>query len=209
MCKLFITATNTDVGKTYSILKLIEFFQAKGLRVIAIKPFESGVISNAVDSSAILELLDDSSLSIDDILYYRFKLPASIYVANESKIKIDYEGIKKRIEMLETLYDVVLIEGAGGLYVPLELDFYMIDLIKYLDTKALLITSSKLGSINDTLLSIKALESYGIIFEWCINLHQDKDSFYEITYPFYRDKFGGVKSIQDDIEQIVQKLQLF
>jgi len=211
MQKFFITATNTDVGKSYSIVKMINFFKKEGFRVLAIKPFESGVVDKPLDGSLILETLNDKNLTIDDIVYYKLKLPAAIYVANKiENIPINIDNIKTKIEQieLEGNYDVLLIEGAGGLLVPIELDFYIIDLIKLLEAKAILICDSKLGSINDTLLSIEALKSREIDFEFVINLFRDRDSFEKITYPFYKNKFEKVNFLENeqDLRNIFKEL---
>lgn len=75
----------------------------------------------------------------------------------------------------------------------------MIDLIRYLQNfyklKTLLIAPSNLGSINDTMLSIQALKKYSINFQWFINLHKDKETFKEITLPFYNDYFDRIRFI--------------
>lgn len=87
--------------------------------------------------------------------------------------------------------------GAGGLFVPIKKDFFMIDFIKELRVKTFLITSSKLGCINDTLLSIEALKNKQIDFDFFINLYEDKDSFEEVSKPFLKDYFKELKFLQD------------
>ena len=81
--------------------------------------------------------------------------------------------------------------------VPIKKDFFMIDFIKELGAKTFLITPSKLGCINDTLLSIEALKNKQIDFDFFINLYEDKDSFEEISKPFLEDYFGELKFLQD------------
>jgi dethiobiotin synthetase len=73
----------------------------------------------------------------------------------------------------------------------------MIDLIKIFDSLAFLITPSKLGCINDTLLSIEALKNRNIDFEFFINLHKDTDSFEKVSKPFLIDYFGNLNFLQD------------
>ena len=87
----------------------------------------------------------------------------------------------------------------------------MIDLIEFLGIdKTLLITSNKLGSINDTMLSIKALENKKASFLWAVNQHDSsKDEFFKITYPFYRDKFEEVLFLEEDLEKIANFLQSY
>jgi dethiobiotin synthetase len=93
--------------------------------------------------------------------------------------------------------DVLIIEGAGGLMVPIEKDIFIIDLIKEFDSEAILITPSKLGCINDTLLSINALKSKNIDFEFYINLYQDADSFEKVSKPFLLDYFKKLNFLED------------
>ncbi|MDX4063626.1 dethiobiotin synthase [Aliarcobacter skirrowii] len=199
---IFITATNTDVGKTYACEKFLNFFANANLRVGYFKPIETGVQnSSPLDGSKMLNLAkklnkDFEHISINDCVPYQFTLPASPYVAKENS-NIDIEFLKKKKEYLQKFCDILIIEGAGGLMVPIEKDFFMIDLIKEFNTKAFLITPSKLGSINDTLLSIEALKNRKIDFEFFINLYLDIDSFDKVSRPFLEDYFKELKFLQD------------
>ena len=84
----------------------------------------------------------------------------------------------------------------------------MIDLIKFFEIdKTLLVTPSKLGSINDTLLSIEALKNRNINFEWCVNLYEDKDSFFEVTYPFYEEYFEDIIILERDVKKLIDKIK--
>ena len=120
----------------------------------------------------------------------------SPYVAKgNSLISLDY--IKEKKKYLQQFCDVLIIEGAGGLMVPLEKNLFIIDLIKELDSQAILITPSKLGCINDTLLSINALKAKNIDFEFFINLYQDIDSFEKVSKPFLLDYFKELNFLND------------
>lgn len=188
--RIFITATNTNIGKTYTTLKLIEKLSEQGKKVGVFKPVETGVIDIPQDAKLLYEKAKIynpklNNLTIDDICPIQYKLPASPYVAKENT-KIDFKLIKNSLKKIENLCDVVLIEGAGGLLVPCELDFYMYDFIEFLKIdKTILVTPSGLGSINDTLLSQQFLKSKGINFEWIVNI-RDKKEYEKITLPFYR-----------------------
>ena len=81
--------------------------------------------------------------------------------------------------------------------VPVKKDLFMIDLINIFDSSAFLITPSKLGCINDTLLSCEALKNKNIYFEFFINLFQDIDTFDEVSKPFLLDYFGELNFLQD------------
>ncbi len=194
--KIFVTATNTGVGKTYVTAKLLELAAKAGLKPGAIKPIETGVHSSPEDGSKLLRKSQELNLSlkdvsIDDVVPYQFELPAAPYVAKKERT-IDIDYIKEKVAFLYDRCDILFIEGAGGLMVPIEQNYFMIDLINDLQTPALLVTPSKLGSINDTLLSMMALQNKNIPFEWYVNLYEDKEDFFKITYPFYEDYFDTV-----------------
>ena len=202
---LFITATNTNIGKTYTTLKLIDYFQSKGLKVGVFKPIETGVIDIPEDATKLFNAAIKNhpaleSLGIDYIVPYKFSLPAAPFVAC-GDVKIEKELILGHFKEIAKISDMVLVEGAGGLMVPIEKNFYMIDLVKFLKLKALLVTSSKLGSINDTLLSISALENRAIDFDWLVNIYEDVDSFETITAPFYEKVFGGYLTIKSYVHK--------
>ncbi len=189
MKPLFITATNTNVGKTYTTLKLIESFSKQGISVGVCKPIETGVITEPLDAKALLEAVQKhnpkfKNLKPKDITAYTFELPAAPFCADTQQI-IKIEVIKNKINELQKLCDLLIIEGAGGLMVPITKTYKMIDLAKELNLKTLLVTPSKLGCINDTLLSIEALKNYDISFDWCVNLFEDKEEFNKVTKPYY------------------------
>lgn len=193
----FITATNTDIGKTYASEVFLKQFAKDSKKVGYFKPIETGVQDIPLDGSKMLALTQslnpDFQVSLDDVVPFQFQLPAAPYVASGGKI-IDIAIIQQKLEYLLDFCDVLIVEGAGGLMVPINQDFFMIDLIKSINpTKTYLITSSKLGSINDTLLSINALKQKQIDFKWYINLYQDKEKFDEVTLPFYKAYFDTIR----------------
>ena len=197
---LFISATNTDVGKTYACEKFLNYFAKAGLKVGYFKPFETGVVDFPLDGSKMLELtkkLNPSfNVTINDVVPYQFELPAAPYVAKGNTI-IDIDFLKEKKKYLEQFCDVLIIEGAGGLMVPIEKDLFIIDLIKEFDCEAILITPSKLGCINDTLLSINALKAKNIDFDFYINLYHDINSFEKVSKPFLIDYFGKLNFLED------------
>jgi dethiobiotin synthetase len=197
---IFITATNTDVGKTYASEKFLRYFALQGLKVGYFKPCETGVIDLPIDGNKMLnitkKLNPDFNVDLYDVVPYQFKLPAAPYVAKGNTF-ISIDLIKEKKRYLEQFCDVLIIEGAGGLMVPLEKDLFIIDLIKELNCEAILITPSKLGCINDTLLSINALKAKNIDFEFYINLYEDFDSFEKVSKPFLIDYFKKLNFLQD------------
>ena len=207
MNPLFVTATNTNVGKTYTTLKLIESFSKQGILVGVCKPIETGVITQPLDAKELLEAVQKynpkfKTLKPKDITAYTFPLPAAPFCADHKQtIKIDV--IKNKIDELQELCDLLIIEGAGGLMVPITKEYKMIDLAKELNLKTLLVTPSKLGCINDTLLSIEALKSQNISFDWCVNVFEDEDTFEEVTKPYYDAVFDGWWRLDEGLEKFI------
>ena len=212
MQSLFITATGTNVGKTYTTLQLIRLLADRGIRPGVYKPIETGVTSEAPDASALLEACQAvnpvfKTLSVSDITAYTFPLPAAPYCADTEKT-INLQYIIDKHDMLLKKCDLLLIEGAGGLMVPITETYMMINLIKELEAKALLVTPSRLGCINDTLLSIMALKTFDIDFEWCVNLYEDREDFRSVTQPYYDTVFPDWWSVQDGMESFIPKYAL-
>ena len=210
MQSLFITATGTNVGKTYTTLALIEAFASRGLRVGVFKPIETGVAYTPPDATILLEACqkvnkDFRSFSPNDVTAYTFPLPAAPFCADKEGV-IDLHHIFSKYEELSKKCDLLLIEGAGGLMVPITKESMMIHLIKELDAKTLLVTPSRLGCINDTLLSIMALEHFGIDYDWCVNLHEEKELFEKTTKPYYDAVFPHWWEIDKGVENYIDTL---
>ncbi len=204
---LFITATGTNIGKTHTTVQLIEAFAAKGLSVGVFKPIETGVTTVPQDASLLLKVCQKvnkhfKELNPEDITAYTFPLPAAPFCADIHK-EIRIEKIIEKYQELSQLCDILLVEGAGGLMVPVTKDFMMIDLAKKLKAKVLLVTPSRLGCINDTLLSMEALSSRDMAFEWCVNLFEDKENFSEVTQPFYDEVVPDWWSVEQGIKRFI------
>ena len=207
---LFVTATNTDIGKTFASLKLIENIAKHKLRVGVCKPIETGVKDIPNDANKLLkkaQIYNSSfkSLKAKDITAYTFSLPSAPFCADVKK-EIRVEKIKEKIDELSKLCDVLIIEGAGGLFVPITKDYMMIDLAKELKAEVLLVTPSRLGSINDTMLSIEALKSRDINFDWCVNLYENIEDFNIVTKPFYDSYFTKWWILEDGLDDFLKRI---
>ncbi|KIM02898.1 MAG: ATP-dependent dethiobiotin synthetase BioD [Sulfurovum sp. AS07-7] len=206
---IFIIATNTNTGKTHTTLKMIDEFAKLGLKPVVFKPIETGVIDIPSDAKTLLEKAKSVNPSLQnltsfDITSYTFTLPAAPYVA-DSKKEIDISKIKNDFKKLSLLGDIILIEGAGGLMTPITKELKMIDLISLFDAHTLLVTSSHLGSINDTLLSMEAMKNRQLSFDWCVNIYGDINSFDFITKPYYDDEFPTWWSVENGLSAFAKE----
>ncbi len=210
--RIFITATNTDIGKTYVTTHLLKYYASLGYKVGVIKPIETGVEDAPIDGSLLFSLVQSlnpamGKLTLSDIVPIRFKLPAAPYCANDAR-PIDLSLVDDAINKIEPFCDILIIEGAGGLYVPIDRETMMIDLIERFKARALLVSHCRLGCINDTLLSIKALQAKNIDFVWTLNCHSDDHDFDKVSAPYFRDNFPDFTIFDNDITAIAQTLLL-
>jgi dethiobiotin synthetase len=197
---IFVTATNTNIGKTKGCELLLKKFAKEGAKVGYFKPIETGVKDLPKDGMSMLKLVKrlnpEFYPNINDIVPFQYRLPASPFVASNYK-KISINKIKKRAKFLLKYCDILVIEGAGGLMVPINHNFFMIDLIKKLQCETVLIVPSFLGSINDILLSKMALDIANINYKWYINLYKNKKEFRKITLPFLKIYFKELYYLKD------------
>jgi len=208
--RIFVTATNTDIGKTYTTSLLLKAFTAKGVRVGAVKLMETGVVQNAPDATLLLKILKECNKEFEDvdvsqIVPITYELPAAPYIASGKKT-VDLDLLTRTIETIEKKCDLLIIEGAGGLYVPLDSQYMMIDMIKYFKATALLVTHCSLGCINDTLLSEKALQRENIDYLSVFNCKGNEESFSKVSEPYFIDTRENILKVDDDIDTICDVL---
>ncbi len=158
--RYFVTGTDTGVGKTYVLSLILKFFIANGYYPSVMKPIETGcsTYKGELIPEDGLQLSDIVKMSnqLDKVVPYRFETPVAPYVASllENK-EIDLNNIK---QLSDNLKEPLFVEGAGGLMVPIKRNFFMIDLVNYLNLEVIFISPLRLGTINQTLLNIEAME---------------------------------------------------
>lgn len=156
---LFVSGTDTGVGKTHVTLALIAALQQKSLRVAAYKPIETGV-SDATSDAARLQRATGQTLPT---IRYGLATPAAPLVAASIEgVAIDLAQLAADLAALRAAHDVVVIEGAGGLLVPLTIDQTFADFAAALRLPTLLVARPGLGTINHTTLSIEAARHRGL-----------------------------------------------
>jgi dethiobiotin synthetase len=182
MESFFITGTDTDVGKTYITAGLAVYLRKSGIDVGVMKPFAAGIAQKKGYKSEDVEILSRSAMSCDPeslINPQFFKITASPYTAwKKLKIKPKISTILSSFKKLTKLHDMILVEGMGGIMTPILKDYYITNLIKDMKIPAIIVTSSKVGTVNHTIMTVKMCEKYKIPVKGIIINNFDKG--YEI-----------------------------
>ena len=158
----FVTGTDTNVGKTWATIALMQHFKNKNQSVIGMKPVASGCekINGEWQNSDALAIQKMGSLFVDYSLLnpYAYELPISPHLAGKEN-PANLEIIFTNFKTLQNLTDVLIIEGAGGWYAPLNESETIEDLAKKLNVPIILVVSIKLGCINHALLTLQAIKN--------------------------------------------------
>lgn len=162
----FVSGIDTDAGKSIATGIIAATLRGKGRKVITQKFIQTGCKGESEDilthrkiMGIPLQEADLDGTTCPYILTY----PSSPHLAAEiDGVTIDKQVIHRATEKLCRHYDVVLLEGAGGLFVPVSRHYLTIDYVREHDYPLILVTSSKLGSINHTLMSLELCLRYGI-----------------------------------------------
>ena len=166
MKPLFVTATDTDIGKTYVCAGLAYALKKSGIDVGIMKPFACGVKQKIGFSSNDLTILSNAAMVDDaeDIINpFFFPISASPYTAAKNLgVKIDVEHVMECFRKLDEIHDIVLVEGIGGIMTPILKDYAIIDLIKDLMANTIIVTSSKIGTVNHTVLTCNMCKNMNI-----------------------------------------------
>lgn len=174
----FISGIDTGIGKTYTTGYLAKLWNEQGKRTITQKLVQTGNTDISEDIEQHRKMMqmgwfpeDESKLTMPEIFTY----PASPHLATKiDGREIDFQKIADATRQLCEKYDAVLLEGAGGLMVPLTTELLTIDYIAEQKFPVILVSSGRLGSINHTLLSLEALKSRGLeLFALAYNLNDE------------------------------------
>ena len=162
----FIAGTGTGIGKTFFTAGFARFLCRHGFRTAVMKPVQTGLAENC-DDLGFIKMVAPGIIDIPLELAspYRFKMPASPHLASRrEEIKIDMKHIVSCYKSIRSEYnpDAVLIEGAGGLLVPLNKDEMMADLIRKFVMPVILVADAGLGTLNHTFLSLELLKKMKI-----------------------------------------------
>jgi len=176
-----VTGTDTGVGKTIVTAALVHALTIQGMKAGVMKPIETGVPANAFADSDWLISVTGTPHQPGLITPYRFKTAAAPLVAATAEgVTIDPTRIVSALEELSSRHDCLIVEGIGGVLVPVTEDLLVVDLIRMMGLPALIVARSGLGSINHSLLTVEGLRTRGIpilgfIFNNCIRPPTDAD----------------------------------
>lgn len=216
---IFITATDTDVGKTYVARGIVKELIKRGKKTGYFKPLQSGIIPNILsDADSVLSGISNS-VSPANLLTvknsYVTKTPCTPSVSAEIEdVKISLDKIENDYKELEKECDNIVVEGSGGLFVPVNEDYLMSDVIKRLNLPVIVVARPDLGTINHTLLTIKSLrdleiEILGVVIS---NYPNKTDDPAITTAPRLIEKFGNIKVLDiifqdgNDFSKIADKI---
>lgn len=190
---IFISGIDTDAGKTYATAWLANRLMSQGGKVITQKFIQTGNDGYSEDIVKHRQLMgtgmfpEDKDFTTAPII---FTYPASAQLAARIDGKeIDLNLIRRSTETLASRYDHVLIEGAGGLMVPITDDYFTIDYITDEHLPLALVTNGSLGSINHTILSLEAVKNRGI----------------ELRYLLYNTFFDNDTTISSDTQGFLSR----
>ena len=185
---IFITGTDTGVGKTVVTALLLWHLRQAGCNALAMKPFCSGSRADA----RLLRSLQKNLLTLEEINPFFFREPVAPAAAGGRRKTISLDTVLRKIGAVGRRCDVLLVEGIGGLLVPLGKNHTVADLISRLDCPTLVVARNRLGTINHTLLTVKALQAIGIKRVRIVMVGDKKADISAVSNPKIVKKMAGL-----------------
>jgi dethiobiotin synthetase len=167
MARLFVTGTDTGVGKTRIATALCHAFVAAGRRVAAMKPVASGCISTPEglrnEDALALKGAMNVRAGYADVNPYAFEPAIAPHIAaTEAGVSIDFEILERSYERLSLQSDVTIVEGAGGWLAPLDEGRTFADLAAHWGLDVVLVVGLRLGCLNHALLTVESIHRHGL-----------------------------------------------
>lgn len=154
---LFITGTDTGVGKTHTAVQLVRLLRASGVRCAGMKPICCG---DRHDAELLLTAGSDG-LRIEDVNPVWLKTPAAPLAGSLTEgVKIDIERIVAAFRALQARVKHVIVEGVGGWLVPIRSDYFVSDLAVELKLPVLVVAQNRLGCLNHTALTVRSIAEH-------------------------------------------------
>lgn len=166
---VFITGTDTEVGKTFVTKNLVRSLRKAGLRAVGVKPFICGPLE---DTEELFEA-NERELTLAHISPVQLPEPAAPIVAGNCEVTVN--EVVSEIQAASAPYEFTLLEGAGGWKVPVTKEWGIDSLAMALNLPVVIVVANKLGAINHTLLTIEAIEHSGLRVAGFILNHQQEE----------------------------------
>lgn len=156
---LFVTGTDTGVGKTHTVVQLLRLLRASGKTCAGFKPICCG---DRHDAKLLLSA-GSEGFAIDEINPLWLKTPLAPFAAAlAEKVKIDVDRLIAAFETLQRRVECVLVEGVGGWMVPIRGDYFVSDFAAALKVPVLIVAQNRLGCLNHTALTTRSVADYGL-----------------------------------------------
>jgi dethiobiotin synthetase len=156
---LFLTGTDTGVGKTHTAATLLRVLRKAGIRCVGYKPICCG----DRDDAEILLAASSSDATLDDVNPVWLKTPAAPYpAALVENVEIDTTMLVNRLRDLQARFEFVLVEGVGGWLVPIRRDYFVSDLAREMRLPVVVVALNRLGALNHTMLTVRAVTAAGL-----------------------------------------------
>ncbi len=181
MKSLFVAGNDTDVGKTYITAGLAITLRKIGFDVGVMKPFAAGTAQKKGYKSEDVEILSNAAQINDPenlINPQFFPIPASPYTAWKNlKTKPKINSVLTAYKKLSKLHSMLLVEGMGGIMTPILKDYFVTDLIKDMKIPSIIVTRSRVGTVNHTIMTVKMCQKYKIPIKGIIINDFDSDGY--------------------------------
>lgn len=200
---IFIAGTDTGVGKTFVAAGIARALRARGIGIGVMKPFETGCRSRGgklipVDAMTLMRSAEVTD-PLDLVNPYRFRTPlAPMVAARQEGRTIEIRKIKEAVRLLTKRHEFLIVEGAGGIMVPLTSRTSYLDLAADLRLPVLIIARPGLGTINHTLLTIAALRARRVPIAGTVFNHSagGQQGSAERTNPAVIERLSGVPVLE-------------
>lgn len=181
MKSLFVAGTDTDVGKTYVTAGLAVTLRKLGVNIGVMKPFAAGSAQKKGYKSEDVEIIAKASQTDDPenlVNPQFFPIPASPYTAWKNlKTKPKINTVLSAYKKLSKLHSALLVEGMGGIMTPILKDYYVTDLIKDMKIPSVIVTRTKVGTVNHTVMTVEMCKKYKIPVKGIIINDFDSDGY--------------------------------
>lgn len=154
---LFVTGTDTGVGKTHIAARILHLLRASGVRCAGMKPICCG---DRRDAQALLAAGSDG-VTIDEVNPVWFKTPAAPIVGTlVERVPVDVEQILSAFQSLQNRVEHVIVEGTGGWLVPIRSDYFVSDLAVAMKLPVVVVAQNRLGCLNHAVLTVRSVAIY-------------------------------------------------